>query len=283
MDWQASAAKIYWAFFVVWFLLVAIWETRTPRLTLRCSSGRRWCTHGVLFALCLLSSVVVLRVTPVASAFMWERSGWDGLMGVRRWHWTAALAFTFVLLDILQYFVHRMLHLVPALWRVHEIHHSDPDFDVGTAGRFHPLEVVVTTASQLVAIALFAPPAWAIFCSSLMSTGMNLLTHANASLPSWLESRIRLVLITPDLHRIHHSAEESDFSRNFGQALIVWDRLFGTQLEEPVGGQDRMRVGVPGRDGEENLAVMRLLARPFEKRRTQSETAAGAESVGRLR
>src|SRR4051794_30278319 len=100
MDWQASAAKIYWAFFVVWFLLVAIWETRAPRLPLQSLTGRRWCTHGVLFAICILSTPVIFRVTPIAAALMWERGGWDGLLPVRRWHWTAALAFTFMLLDI---------------------------------------------------------------------------------------------------------------------------------------------------------------------------------------
>ena len=279
MDWQASAAKIYWAFFVVWFFLIAIWETRSPRFTPQFPSGRRWSTHGVLYAICILITPVILRATPVAAALTWERSGWPGLLRIREWHWIAGLSFTFLLLDVLQYFVHRMLHAVPALWRVHEVHHSDPDFDIGTAGRFHPLEVLATTAAQLGAIALFAPPAWAIFVASLLATGMNLFTHANASLPPWLESSIRLVLITPDLHRIHHSADSTDHSRNFGQALIVWDRLLGTQLDEPAAGQDRMRVGVAGREGEENLAVMHLLARPFEKRTTSAIAArAGALS-----
>jgi len=281
MDWQVSAAKIYWAFFVMWFFLVAIWESRAPRLPLLYPTGRRWRAHGVLFAICILSTTVFLRLTPVAAALTSERAGWNGVMRVRGWHWLAALTFTFVLLDVLQYFVHRVFHLVPALWRVHEIHHSDPDFDVGTAGRFHPLEVLLTTVPQLCAIALFVPPAWAIFASSLITTGMNLLTHANASLPSWLESRIRLLLITPDLHRIHHSADQADFSRNFGQALIVWDRLLGTQLDEAAAGQQGLRVGVPGRDGEENLAVVRLLARPFGRRRVPSEIAARASALGR--
>src|SRR3954469_8902951 len=185
MDWQASAAKIYWAFFVVSFFLVAIWESRAPRLPLLYPTSRRWRAHGVLFAFCILSTTVFLRLTHLAAPLMAERAGWSGVMRVRGWHWWAALTFAFMLLDLLQYFVHRVFHLVPALWRVHEIHHSDPDFDVGTAGRFHPLEVLVTTGSQLAAIALFAPPAWAIFVSSLMATAMNLLTHANASLPEW--------------------------------------------------------------------------------------------------
>jgi sterol desaturase/sphingolipid hydroxylase (fatty acid hydroxylase superfamily) len=280
MDWQASAAKMYWACFVTWFLMVAMWETRRPRLTPRCSTARRWRTHGVLFVMSIFAAPVILRITPVAAALSWERSGSDGLLGVPAWHWLGALVFTFVLLDVLQYFVHRLLHVVPALWRVHEIHHSDPDFDVGTAGRFHPLEVVVTAGAQLGAIALFAPPAWAVFVASVMATGMNLLTHANASLPAWLELRVRRVFMTPDLHRIHHSADEADYSRNFGQALIVWDRLLGTHLDDPALGQDRMRVGVPGRDGEENMAVPSLLARPFESRRTGTETAAKASAAG---
>jgi sterol desaturase/sphingolipid hydroxylase (fatty acid hydroxylase superfamily) len=280
MDWQGSAAKIYWAFFVVWFLLLAIWETRQPRLTSRYPTARRWRTHGALFAICILFVPIVLRVTPVAAALTLERSGWSGPIRIHAWHWTAALPFTFVLLDAWQYFAHRTLHLVPALWRVHEIHHSDPDFDIGTAARFHPFEVLVTTVFQLCAVALFALPAWAIFVSSVIATAMNLLTHANASLPGWLESRLSLVLTTPDLHRIHHSADDADHSRNFGQALIVWDRLLGTHLDKPAAGQDRMRVGVPETEGEQNLSLMRLLARPFEQRRGQRQVGAKASAAG---
>jgi sterol desaturase/sphingolipid hydroxylase (fatty acid hydroxylase superfamily) len=281
MDWHESAAEIYWVFFVAWFLLLAIWETRQPRRTLQYPTGRRWRTHGALFAMSILFAPTVLRITPVGAALLAEGGGWAGPVRVNMWHWAAALPFTFVLLDALQYLVHRILHLVPALWRLHEIHHSDPDFDVGTAGRFHPLEVLVTTAFQLGAVLLFALPAWTIFVSSVVATAMNLMTHANASFPSWLESRMRLVLMTPDLHRIHHSADEADYSRNFGQALLVWDRLFGTQLDEPAAGQDRMRVGVPGREGDTNLAMMRLLARPFERRREPNEPSGRASAAGR--
>src|SRR5688500_4259988 len=107
MDWQASAARIYWTFFVAWILLVAIWETRRPRLEPRYPTGRRWRAHGVLFAISILFAPMILRLTPVAAALTSERSGWDGLVGVRSLHWIAALAFTFVLLDVVQYFAHR--------------------------------------------------------------------------------------------------------------------------------------------------------------------------------
>lgn len=259
-----AAAIWQWGVLAGCFLFVAIWETRQPRRALAWPAGRRWSLHAILFAIALLGVPLLLRVSPIAAAASIEATGSPGFAAtIRHLPGAAAVILTFLLLDLTQYVVHRILHLVPALWRIHELHHSDPDFDVATAARFHPLEVLTTTAAQLAAVALFAPPAWAVLVSQLIAMSANLISHGNVALPRPLEQLLRRALITPDLHRVHHSADPRDYSRNFGQSLAIWDRAFGTLLESPAAGPDHMRMGVPGMDGEDSLRLGYLLMRPF--------------------
>ena len=134
---------------------------------------------------------------------------------------------------------------LPLLWRVHEVHHSDPDYDVSTAARFHPIEVVSVQGAYLAAVALLAPPPIAVFLSELLTVVLNLFAHANASFPRKVEKCLGIVFMTPDVHRIHHSADEADHSRNFGQTFIWWDRIFGTYLSQPRVGKGRNDYGDP--------------------------------------
>ena len=240
------------------------WETRQPRRTPGWPAGRRWGLHAILFAIAVIGVPLLLRGTPVAAAAALEGAGSRGLVApIRALPAAAALIVTFLLFDLTQYAAHRILHIVPALWRIHEIHHSDPDFDVATAARFHPLEVLATTASQLAAVALFAPPVWAVLVCQLVAMSVNFVSHGNVALPRRVERVLRGALITPDLHRVHHSADPRDYSRNFGQSLAIWDRAFGTILENPAAGVDHMKTGVPGVGGEESLRLGYLLMRPF--------------------
>ena len=139
------------------------------------------------------------------------------------------------LLDLLQYWIHWSFHRVSWLWRVHQVHHSDPDYDVSTAARFHPLEVLYSQGIRFAAIAVLAPPAAGVFAAELLTVILNLSAHANASLPGRIENIGRSVFVTPDLHRIHHSREVADQNRNLGQTFSWWDRLFNpTFAVEPV-------------------------------------------------
>jgi sterol desaturase/sphingolipid hydroxylase (fatty acid hydroxylase superfamily) len=254
--------------FVVGFLLVALWESRNPRRQLSCSTGWRWGLHGLLFGTAMVAVPVLLRATPLAAAVALESSGGKGLLiTLREFTLPAALVATFLINDLTSYLLHRLIHAVPALWRVHEIHHSDPDFDVATGLRFHPIEVLAGTASQVGVVLLFGPPVWAVLAAQLIEISMNFLTHANSALPRPLEHAVRYLLITPDIHRIHHSADARDYSRNFGQSLSIWDRAFGTLLNDPAVSMERMTTGVAECRPEDCLKFKWLLMRPFMPRR----------------
>lgn len=149
-------------------------------------------------------------------------------------------------LDLVRYSTHRLSHSVGALWRFHQVHHSDPDFDISTELRVHPVEVVLTQGAYLLAVALLAPPVVAVLIAELASILQSFFAHANASLPGWVEKPLRAVFVTPDMHRIHHSEEVTEQYRNLSDIFAWWDRLFGTYMEKPVAGDDQIVTGLKG-------------------------------------
>ena len=167
------------------------------------------------------------------------------------------------LLDLARYGQHYLYHAVPVLWRVHQVHHSDPDYDWSTSLRFHPLEVLLTQGSQLAVIALLAPPPPAVLCLEVFQVVENIFVHANISIPAWIDGRLRGWLITPDMHRIHHSDDFSDQNTNFGVAFPWWDRLFGTYRQEPASGHEYMGVGLREVDVKQGVSLIAILAQPF--------------------
>lgn len=259
-----SVGACQWTVFVGSFLVVAAWESRRPRRDLDGPASRRWTTHGILFAVTVVALAVVLRVTPLAAAISLDNSGGKGLLlTLRDLGAPVGFAATFAVFDLTAYLVHRLFHAVPLLWRIHEIHHSDPDFDVSTGLRFHPLDTAATTMAHVALVALLAPPWWAVFGAQLIEMAMNFLVHANAALPRHVDRAMRYLLVTPDVHRIHHSADSDDYSRNFGQSLTIWDRTFRTLLDEPALGHEKMTTGVPQCRREDCLRLNWMLVRPF--------------------
>jgi sterol desaturase/sphingolipid hydroxylase (fatty acid hydroxylase superfamily) len=177
---------------------------------------------------------------------------------------------TVLLLDLLKYAVHRAFHTLPLLWRVHQMHHSDPDFDVSTAVRVHPIEAVLTQGVYLATIGILAPPPAAVLLTELTSIFSSFFGHANASLPQWVEKPALTVFVTPDMHRIHHSEEAGEQTANLGNILSWWDRFFGTYIPTPAAGQDAMIFGLKGFQNDRSLGVGFMLAQPF--RAQQPET-----------
>ena len=274
MQWGKTGISAYWAVFVTAFFVVAIWETLRPRRELMWSAEKRWGCHALLLVVSGFSLKAVLWMTPIAVAIAVAASPY-GLLN-RPW---APLWLTFpvaiVLLDLSRYLVHRAFHSFDWLWRVHEVHHSDPDYDVSTGGRFHPIEVIAVQASYLTAILLLAPPVAAVFAAEMIAVAANFFAHGNVSLPDWLEWRVRSVFITPNLHRIHHSEDISEQSRNFGQTFSWWDRWFGTYQARPNAGEDRISTGVTGLQSEASYRIGFVLARPFQHRPdNQTDSAA---------
>jgi sterol desaturase/sphingolipid hydroxylase (fatty acid hydroxylase superfamily) len=259
--------------FIAGFLGVAIWESLRPWVALRDGAERRWRVHGALFVFQALVTGLILRVSPVYYAVIISRHE-NGLLSSRV---PAFLGFGLgiLALDLVNYLVHRIFHAVGFLWRVHEIHHSDRDFDVSTAGRFHPLETLVTGGAQLLAIRLLAPSPECVLVAVLVGVLENVFVHANCSLPAGVERWLRYLVVTPDLHRLHHSRDAADFDRNFGQLFSFWDRLFGTWREP--GAHGTLATGVPEVEDADTLAMWYLLTGPFQRRVRELPVLPGAE------
>lgn len=262
MHWARIESGAYWLVFVAAFLGVAIWESFRPNRDLTVAPGRRWGNHGVLLIVCTVLSLAIYRASPVVLAASVEGSRF-GLLNKPWLPLVARFILTLLVLDLVKYALHRACHSVALLWRVHQVHHSDPDFDVSTAFRVHPIELIVTQLGYFGVIAALAPPPVAVLIAELASTFHSFIGHANARLPEWLEKPARLIFVTPDMHRIHHSEEIGEQNRNLGDIFPWWDRLFGTYIDAPAAGQAGMVTGLKGFQNAGSLRVPFMLGQPF--------------------
>ena len=172
-----------------------------------------------------------------------------------------------ILLDLAIYLQHWLMHRVPLLWRLHRVHHADLDFDLTTGTRFHTIEIVLSMLIKWGLILLLGPPVLAVLISEVVLNGMAVFNHANVSLPRGLERGVRLIFVTPDMHRVHHSSIRNETDSNFGFNLSIWDRLFKTYIDQPSAGHAQMQIGL--REFREPRQVDQLpgmLAMPFGKR-----------------
>ena len=251
--------NVYWIVFVAAFLAVAVWETLQPLSSLTVPTGRRWRDHAVLFAVSAAFETIIVRLLPAGAAALVQNSRL-GILNNGAVPFAFRCVITIVLFDLLQYWIHRYYHYFDSLWRIHEVHHSDADYDVSIAIRFHPLEVLPSQLLHTVAALLLAPPAIAVLISQMLGMLINIVVHANARFPNSAESALRTLFITPDLHRVHHSADAVDHARNFGQTFSFWDRLFGTYAGHSLA--PVLRTGVDGVPPGETAGIF-LLTRPF--------------------
>ena len=258
-----SQSEAYWIVFVVAFLAVALWESTAPVRPSALAAERRWSVHGVLLAIGALLKTLVLRASPVLVASK-AAANPTGLMNhtlmpapVR---WIVAL----LVLDLARYATHRLFHSFYWLWRVHEVHHSDPDYDVSTGARFHPLEILISQTIYLGVVLVLAPPAAAVLCSELLSVAINFFAHANALLPEPLERAVAKVFVTPAFHRLHHSLEAADQQTNFSQTFPWWDWIFGTSGRRLD--KRELETGVKEVPQDAALRLGWLVAAPFLRR-----------------
>jgi sterol desaturase/sphingolipid hydroxylase (fatty acid hydroxylase superfamily) len=198
----------------------------------------------------------------VGVALLAEDRGWGLFNAVALPPW-AGVVLAVMLLDLLVYFQHVMFHAVPALWRLHRVHHADLDFDLTTGIRFHPIEILASLGIKSAAVAAMGAPAIAVLVFEVLLNGTAMFNHANASLPPRFERWVRWIVVTPDMHRVHHSVRYEESSSNFGFSLPWWDRLFGTYRAQPRAGHDAMTIGVDAFRDPRELRLDRLLAQPF--------------------
>ncbi len=222
---------------------MAMWERVAPARAPREPWWRRWRTNVGIAVFNTLVLRVALPTTAIGMAEFAAAHGWGLLNHYAVAGWLA-LAIGVAALDLVVYFQHVMFHSVPALARLHAAHHADPDFDTTTGIRFHPLEIVLSMLVKYAAIIVLGAPALAVLLFELLLNLTALFNHGNVRLPAALDTALRWILVTPDMHRIHHSVVEAERNTNYGFCLAVWDRMFGTYTVEPAGGQAGLRIGL---------------------------------------
>jgi sterol desaturase/sphingolipid hydroxylase (fatty acid hydroxylase superfamily) len=248
--------------FVVVFALLALWELAAPRRTLSIGRLRRWPNNiGVL----LVDIAVVRIVMPAAAvgASLWAvGNGW-GLFNWLQLRLSVGAVLGFLALDLVIWAQHYAFHHIPVLWRLHRMHHADLDFDVTTGVRFHPVEILISLAIKIAVVVALGIPPVGVFVFEVMLNATSMFNHTNARMPSWLDRVARLVVVTPDMHRVHHSIERRETDSNFGFNLPWWDWLFRTYRREPEAGHTGMTIGIPQFRDPAELRLDRLLTQPF--------------------
>jgi sterol desaturase/sphingolipid hydroxylase (fatty acid hydroxylase superfamily) len=225
--------------------LMAAWEALAPRRALAVSKARRWASNlGIVFLNSALLRIV-FPATAVAAAVLAQERGW-GLLNQYDVSFAIAVTASVVALDLAIYLQHVMFHAVPALWRLHRVHHADLDFDVTTGARFHPIEILLSMLVKMALIVVIGPPAVAVMIFEVLLNATAMFNHANVRLPLAADRLLRLVVVTPDMHRVHHSVEQHETNANFGFNLSLWDRLFRTYRAQPDAGHERMTIGIRG-------------------------------------
>ena len=259
------------------FVLMALWERLAPRRRLDQPKAVRWLNNLSLIATDTLVVRLVLPGAALATALFAAEHGW-GVLRLLALPAPMRLLLTLAALDLTIYLQHVLLHAVPALWRLHRVHHADLDFDVTTGVRFHPLEILLSLWIKCAAIALLGASLSAVLLFEVVLNASSMFTHGNVKLPARLEAMLRWLLVTPEMHRVHHSIETDEMNRNFGFNLSWWDRLLGTYRAATRTPQDRMAIGLTGwRDARRCDRLAGMLMMPFAAdapvapRRTRTE------------
>jgi len=249
------------AFFAI-LVGMALLELLAPRRPLSTGRGRRWVANLglVVFNSALLRLAFPLAATGVA--LLAAERGW-GLLAFFDIDGWGAVLIALVALDLAIYLQHRLFHAVPLLWRLHRVHHADLDLDVTSGVRFHPIEILISMVIKFAVIAALGAPLLAVIVFEVVLNATSLFNHSNLNIPPSVDRWLRLLVVTPDMHRVHHSLEKSEVDTNFGFNIPWWDRLFGTYLDQPAVGHDEMRLGIPEVRSAEDNAFTRLLLLPF--------------------
>ena len=246
-------------------------EALAPRRRQAVGRGQRWPGNLGLVAIDTLILRVLFPATAVGMALLAERRGWGLLATADLPAWVEITA-AVVLLDLVIYAQHVLFHSVPLLWRVHRVHHADLECDVTTGLRFHPFEIVASMAIKLAAVTAIGAPPLAVLIFEVVLNATAMWSHANVRLPERIDRAVRRVLVTPDMHRTHHSIVPRETHSNFGFNLAWWDRLFGTYRARPAAGHDGMTIGVPQFRAPAELRLGHMLLQPLRHGQSQKRS-----------
>ena len=245
-----NEALIRLSVFLILFALLAAAEAFVPRRVRSEPRARRWITNWSI----TISNTILLRLMAFALPALAVGAAIDaanlnvGLFHLLNWPGWIEVILAILILDFAIWAQHLITHKVPILWRLHRVHHADRDMDVTTAIRFHPVEIALSMGLKIGLVYLLGPAALAVILFEIILNGTAMFNHANIRLPIWLDAMVRTVLVTPDMHRVHHSDRREEHDSNYGFALSIWDRMMGTYIAQPAAGHDDMTTGLQWQD-----------------------------------
>ena len=250
------------AIFLTVFLIMAGAEAWAPRKRRVMQRASRWLTNAALAVIDTVAVRLLVPIMAVAAAEMAGARGW-GVMALLALPFWVEVLLAVVVLDLIIYVQHVVTHKVPILWALHKVHHADRDFDVTTGVRFHPVEIVLSMVVKVVCILALGLPALGVFLFEVLLNATAMFNHANLRLPSAVDRILRLCLVTPDMHRVHHSARNRETDSNYGFCLPFWDRMFGTYVAQPRDGHDDMTIGLAEYQDNRPASLQWSLLAPF--------------------
>lgn len=275
-DFLADEPAIRLGAFLGVLVLMALWEAAAPRRPQAVGRAVRWPNN---LGIAVVDAVVLRLIFPAAAvgmALTAEARGW-GLLNMLDWPSWLAVPVAVLLLDLAIYGQHVAFHYVPVLWRLHRMHHADLDFDVTTGVRFHPIEIVLSMIIKIAVVAALGAPALAVLIFEVLLSATSLFNHGNVRLPGRIDRLLRWIVVTPEMHRVHHSIVRAETDSNFGFNLPWWDYVFGTYRARPAAGREAMTIGIDRFRDPAELRLDRMLLQPFRS----DPAGAKSESSGR--
>ena len=248
------------ASFLTVFLLIAIWEGFSPRRPLYTPTLNRWLIN---IGITIVNTLIIRSFITLSAAKFAATNSNFGLLNQFALPFPVVVIISILLLDLIIYFQHVIFHAIPLFWRLHMTHHADLDIDVTTGLRFHPLELILSQAIKIGAILFIGPPVLAVILFEILLNGTSMFNHGNIRIPSKIDRILRLIVVTPDMHRVHHSVVIRETNSNFGFNFPLWDRLFRTYRAEPAAGHKKMVIGLSQFRDPRLLTLPRLLVLPF--------------------
>lgn len=252
--------------FILLLALLALLENISPRRKPRYSKGSRWISN---FGISILNSTTVAMILPIVgagAALLADERNW-GLFNRLDTPALFSIPLYIIAFDLTIYVQHRLFHKFKPLWRLHRMHHTDLDYDVSTGVRFHPLSIFISAGIKLGLILALGPLAIAVIVSEIVLNATSMFNHSNIKLPHRLDAALRYFIVTPDMHRIHHSIIVQEHNRNFGFNFPWWDKIFNTYKDQPSKGQDAIDIGISGYEEDISIGILPLLIQPFRKDR----------------
>jgi sterol desaturase/sphingolipid hydroxylase (fatty acid hydroxylase superfamily) len=242
---------------------MALWEVAAPRRRQEIPRVIRWTNNLGLVVIDTIALRLSFPILAVGLAALAQDRGWGlfNIIAVPGW---AAILISIIVLDLVIYLQHVMFHAVPALWRLHRMHHADLEFDVTTGLRFHPVEILLSMGIKLAVVLALGPPAVAVLIFEVLLNATAMFNHSNVRLPTFADRILRLIVVTPDMHRVHHSTLPEETNSNFGFNLPWWDRLLGTYKAQPKAGHEGMSIGIEQFRTTRDLWLDRMLVQPVK-------------------